>query len=314
MERDLGTIVVGGGLTGLLVAEGLAGAGDRPLVLEKSRGLGGRLATRRVGDLRFDHGAQYLKGSSAAEAVWARLAAAGVAAQWDVPGIGPRYVGLPGMSGLVAPLAAAVEIRQGTEVARASFHAGLWQVEDASGRALATAPRLVLAIPAPQAARLLVGDPLAAALAGVVFAPCWTLLVAFADRAALPEVARQRQGPLGWVARDGAKPGRGGAHTWVAQATADWSRMQLEIDKADAAERLLSLLEASAAAPLPAPTYLAAHRWRFSQVEVPLGQPCLADADRRLVIAGDWCLGPHAGDAATSADAALAALGTMPAG
>ena len=52
--------IVGAGLAGLACARVLFGAQHAVTVLEKSRGVGGRIATRRVGRLAFDHGAQYL--------------------------------------------------------------------------------------------------------------------------------------------------------------------------------------------------------------------------------------------------------------
>ncbi len=48
--------VVGAGLAGLGAARALAGAGREVVVFEKSRGLGGRLATRRVEGAVLDHG------------------------------------------------------------------------------------------------------------------------------------------------------------------------------------------------------------------------------------------------------------------
>ena len=52
-------VVVGAGVAGLCAASELVQAGVRVIVLEKSRGVGGRMATRRLGDAVFDHGAQY---------------------------------------------------------------------------------------------------------------------------------------------------------------------------------------------------------------------------------------------------------------
>lgn len=55
------TIIVGAGLTGLTLARRLVVLNQSVLVIEKSRGVGGRLATRRGERAVFDHGAQYLK-------------------------------------------------------------------------------------------------------------------------------------------------------------------------------------------------------------------------------------------------------------
>lgn len=51
-------IIIGAGISGLLLGKKLSG---QTIILEKSRGLGGRIANRRIHDLGFDHGAPYLK-------------------------------------------------------------------------------------------------------------------------------------------------------------------------------------------------------------------------------------------------------------
>jgi predicted NAD/FAD-dependent oxidoreductase len=297
------TLVIGAGLCGLTVAAGLAEAGVPVTVLDKSRGLGGRLATRRAGPWRFDHGAQYLRPKTDAFAAFLdRLGAA----DWTaVPG---ARVGCPGMSALVRPLAAGRAIRTGARVAGLSRAGGIWVAMGDDGAELARAARVVLALPAPQVAALLPGDPLTARTGAVVMAPCWTLMAAFADRPDLPETARDVGGPLGWIARDGRKPERTG-ETWVAQASAGWSRAHIDLPRDAAAAALLDLLRVRAGGRLPGVLHADAHRWLYAQAAAPLGQGCLADPARGLVIAGDWCLGPRAEDAFHSAQAALGALG-----
>ena len=51
--------VIGAGIAGLACARELARADAKVTVFEKSRGLGGRLGTRRQGNFAFDHGAQF---------------------------------------------------------------------------------------------------------------------------------------------------------------------------------------------------------------------------------------------------------------
>ncbi|MFM7290648.1 MAG: FAD-dependent oxidoreductase, partial [Planctomycetia bacterium] len=52
-------VVVGAGIAGLAAATELVAGGRRVVVLEKSRGVGGRMASRRVGEAVCDHGAQF---------------------------------------------------------------------------------------------------------------------------------------------------------------------------------------------------------------------------------------------------------------
>ncbi|MGD1705068.1 NAD(P)/FAD-dependent oxidoreductase [Dapis sp. BLCC M229] len=53
--------VIGAGIAGLVCAQEVQKAGYSVVVLEKSRGVGGRMATRRVSGSRADHGVRYLE-------------------------------------------------------------------------------------------------------------------------------------------------------------------------------------------------------------------------------------------------------------
>lgn len=52
-------VIIGAGLSGLILARRLVESGREVLVIEKSKSVGGRMATRRDGDATFDHGAQH---------------------------------------------------------------------------------------------------------------------------------------------------------------------------------------------------------------------------------------------------------------
>lgn len=302
------TAVVGAGLAGLACARRLVAAGAAVTLFDKGRAPGGRVATRRADvagrAVQFDHGAQYV--SRRGEAFRAALATAPLAA-WPDP---ERSVGVPGMSAVARHLAAGLACRLGCEITAIAAGPGGWtlrQGETAHGP-FAT---LVIAVPAPQAVRLLAdaAPALPPRLGGVRMAPCWTAMAVFPSVLPLPDSVRPGEGPLGWAARDSAKPARDAAvEAWVVQAAPAWSRAQLEATPAAAATALLGLLEAHAGTALPAPLHLAAHRWRYAAVERPLGEPFLWDAVRRLGLAGDWCLGARAEAAFDSGDALAAAI------
>jgi hypothetical protein len=114
-------VVVGAGIAGLCAAERLVAAGLRVVVLDKSRGSGGRMATRRIGAAVCDHGAQFftVRGADFADLVAAARADAAVEpwcegfAQASADGsVGPagdghaRWRGARGMTDLPKWLAA----------------------------------------------------------------------------------------------------------------------------------------------------------------------------------------------------------------
>ena len=112
--------IVGAGMAGLCAATSLTSSGYTTRLFDKSRGTGGRLSTRRDGDLAFDLGAQYFTardGEFVAQVE--RWQAAGVVAPWEgtIATLGPsdrepsgqsppaRWVGTPRMSALGRHLA-----------------------------------------------------------------------------------------------------------------------------------------------------------------------------------------------------------------
>jgi len=292
--------VIGAGLAGLTAARTLADAGLAVVVFEKSRGLGGRLATRRTrGGLDYDHGAPLVPRAPAAFAAYLERATAAGAAAAVADGV----VGAPGMSALVAPLAAGLaaglDVRFGVEVAAVAPLGAGWAVDGAPFDAV------ICAAPAPQTARICAASaPVAEAARGAAMAPCYTLMAAFPGA---PDAPPAEAAPFAALSLSSRKPGRDPAPArWVAHATPGWTHDNLEREReAVAPELLAALAEALGRDPADA-VHVAAHRWRYARVTTPVGAPCVTD--RGLVAAGDWLLGPDAGDAHASGLAAAAAV------
>jgi predicted NAD/FAD-dependent oxidoreductase len=298
--------VIGAGMAGLACAGALHNAGADVTLFDKSRRVGGRLATRRVGDLIFDHGAQYATSRDPAfVAEMQAMAATGDAAPWPAAGDG-RWCGVPGMSALARHMQ-----RQGVGAVRTARHAAFlhrqadgWMVRhmdaattppglvsDTGGELAGPFDRVAVAIPAPQAKGLLHTHDFAHTAARAGMAPCWAMMLAFPAAAAAPDVLRLDTGPLRWIARDSSRPGRTALpECWIAHAAPEWSRGQLE-QPAEAV--LAALLDAFTTATeiRSAPSYAAVHRWRYALADVPLGVPALWDAASGLGVCGDWCLG-----------------------
>lgn len=61
LKNQYDTVILGAGISGLWVAHKLNKKSSDFLIVEKSRSVGGRIATRRVDQLIYDHGAQFYK-------------------------------------------------------------------------------------------------------------------------------------------------------------------------------------------------------------------------------------------------------------
>lgn len=297
--------IIGAGLAGLTCAQALAQAGHAPVVLDKGRGLGGRLATRRAeGGFQFDHGAQYLSTETEAFGRFLQARAqAGVLALWEDGSSGAHYVGVPGMRALAQSLATGVALRSSVNVSRIDVVGN--RVEVTADGAVASYDHVVLTVPAPQVPALIGEDhALAAQISDVVMTPNLTLMAGFAAPMTTAfQSARDPDADLAWIARDDSKPGRGRPACWVAQASLAWSLAHLELSKDEIANRMLPLLCDRIGAQAKDVAYLAGHRWRYAQASHPLGMPFLTDVTGRLRLGGDWCLGARAEQAWQSGSA-----------
>ncbi|MCY1364432.1 Renalase [compost metagenome] len=202
-----------------------------------------------------------------------------------------------------------------THIERDVLNAEQWQLraEDSDGgqHVLGGFDQIVLAMPHPQAHDLLLvsghAPTLRQSLAGVQVAPCWTLMVAYpnAMQPGLPHLgpqwnaARSTHHRISWLAREGSKPRREPIERWTMQASPTWSAKHLEDDEERVKAKLLKGF-AEITGIRATPTHAEAHRWRFAQTQVPLGQPYAYDKALGIGLCGDWCLGHRVEDAFVS--------------
>jgi renalase len=301
--------VLGAGMAGARAARSLAAAGLSVRVFDKGRGVGGRMARRVVGDTSFDHGAQFMRARGAAFtgqlADWERR---GIAAGWGGDG---RRVGVPGMTAPVRDLLDGVPVARATTIVRIARRDSSWHATDDADVVHGPFDAVAVTFPAPQILALLEHSGYALpGLERAAYAPCWSLMLAVDATPAAP-LTESGTGPIGLLAADSSKPGRPAGHRLTVHATPDWSRQHLEASSETVVAALTRATEACLGRVL-APTYAAAHRWRFAAVETALGVPCLYDRGLRLGAAGDWCLGARIEAAYDSglalADAVLADL------
>jgi hypothetical protein len=295
-------------MAGLTCARALSSRGERVLLLDKGRAVGGRMSTRRRDDgATFDHGAQYFTIRSPGLArVVEELAARGVVAPFvkeRAPNGEARWAGTPTMRAVPQALSLGLEIRLGARVTKLGWDGRTWQVELEGGERL-SASRVVVAIPAPQARDLLVASdqPVPERLLAVEVAPCWALMAEVEGSAEPPWTVRGAA-PFSWLCRQNDD---GPRQRWVGHADSEFSARHLERSQEEVAAQLVPpLLEIVGAKRL---VTAVAHRWRFARTTKPAGSPAIDVLERRLVLAGDYCLGDRVEDAFESGLAAAELL------
>lgn len=302
--------VIGAGVAGLAAAAHLATWAD-VTVFEKSRGLGGRVATRRADPYAFNHGAPYFTARDPRFALRVRaLAAAGVVQPWRarraeldretgrselLAGDGQdRWVGAPRMTSIGRALAEGLGVRRESRVTALRLRDARWELELEGGAVHGPYDWVVVAIPAPQAAALLPeSSPLHGLARTAVMLATFALMLGLEHPPRVEwDAARVRNSPLSWVSLSDASS----APTLVAHATHAWSRENLEVPIEALEPQLVSeALQLVGLEPREV-RHSALHRWRYAACE-PLTMTSRLDLARRLAVCGDWTRGSRVEDA-----------------
>ena len=315
--------IIGAGIAGLTVARQLSGA-HRVTVFEKSRGFGGRIATRRSGDFQFDHGAQFITAQTMAfRSFLDMLRDEGVITNWPASFVEirrgriharrhwsddyPHFVGVPGMSAIGRRLSLDLDVRRETPVLALVRDGDSWRLQGGGQELLGTFDWVISTAPAAQTGELFASTSLAAPVGKIRMEACFALLLGFNDAPELDwQAALVREADISWISVNSSKPGRPAEPTLVVHSTNAWANEHLDDQLEAVQQHLTAELLAVSGIDANTATFAALHRWRYANVDRQTGDPYALDAERRLAACGDWFVRGRVEGAFTSA-AALAA-------
>jgi predicted NAD/FAD-dependent oxidoreductase len=212
-QHDTDVLVVGAGMPGVIAAVELTRAGACVVVLDKGRSVGGRLASRQIGEATFDHGAQFITARTPwFTGVIDECREVGVVEQW-CRGFAERADGHARWRGHPAMTAVAKHLARGPEVALESQVATLrrskagWTAVSQSGEAF-SAGAVVLTPPVPQSLAIIEAGGVTldaetrARLGGIEYERCLAVMAALSgpSRLAPPGGLAPVDGPIAWIA------------------------------------------------------------------------------------------------------------------
>ena len=174
-------LIVGAGLTGLNLARELQQATPslQVLIAEKSKSCGGRMATRRVDESRYDHGAQFIKTSPGLQKLFEFWRQENVLKKFPSE-LFKAYCGPSGMTELAKKLAASLNISYNLKIQKLQKQRDHWRVSLKEGEPL-DAGQVVLTCPLPQSLEILnqSGISFAADLVNIPYQKAVALLLRF---------------------------------------------------------------------------------------------------------------------------------------
>ena len=286
--------VVGAGIAGLVAARDLAAAGHAAVIVEKSRGLGGRMAARRVGGTVVDHGLPVLEvppGGAVAALVDA-FAPGAVPLDGDAVAWPAGMTVLPKAIAAAAPAAGSVELVLDTRVA--ALRAGTQGIEVAQdqGNTIGVFDAVVITAPAPQAVELLEHSPepgRAEALRAVQYDPAVMLLAGFAMDEPGWVAARPDSGPVAYVTNEAVKgrPPVDGVVPVVARLRPDASERLFDASDDVVLAEAIPAMRTVLGPGTPEPAWTQVKRWRYCTARSQVDQAMANPQGSRIIIAGD---------------------------
>jgi len=318
-------LIIGAGISGLLAAQTLRKKGMRAVVLEKSRGMGGRMCTRRHEGAVFDHGSQFF---TARSEVFKNLAnqwvQAGVARKWfDPTGAEgddtghPRYRGVPSMTAPAKTLAGGLDVRRGERIVRIFREVGRWTAQSAQDTRF-TADFILITAPVPQALKLFDDSEVALKeadrrwLDGIEYQKTLTLMTILDGPSGLPEegfIALEAREPVRIVVDNQIKgvssipaltvhSGPAFAEQHFEDSEEDWWPLMMNAVFPHLQSKIVETV---------------CHRWRYANPVTSQNESYYLDEAQALALAGDGFGGPRVEGAAYSgilaAEAVAAAAG-----
>jgi renalase len=317
--------IIGAGLAGLVAAHTLQR--EQPaieiVVFEKSRGVGGRAATRRLHGASFDHGAQYIKAPTPELEALLRAGSAGATladiglpvwifdrhsqiAEGDpVQNNDPKWTYSDGITRIAKELARKLDLRLQTRISRIGQANGSYLLFDEQDSIVGAADAVLLTPPAPQTHDLIAASALPpgaqqtilAQLAGVSYRPCLSVTLAYPPllrvRPFYALVNSDRQHPISWLAFEHLKPGRpsGDQHLVIAQMAPQWSRDHWNDPLPLLTEQVGALTSALLDENLSTPLWSDRQGWRYALPDGRADFDTLNSALRGLFFAGDYTAG-----------------------
>ncbi|NNF46169.1 MAG: NAD(P)-binding protein [Desulfofustis sp.] len=303
-------LVVGAGMSGLTAASSLDPTRFQTLVIDKSLKIGGRLASKKLGNARFDYGAQFM---TAREPQFLSLINAceelGIIKQWFTSDSGkqqghPRWCGSSRMTAVADHLAGSLQFYPGLRLATIECINDTWLARMSSGEEI-FARALLLTPPVPQILELLkISDIKIAAdifdrLDRIKYEKCIAVLAHLKGPSTIlhPGGMKFSEGQISWLA-DNQQKGISKVPAVTIHGSVIFSEQHYHSDRQKSGTLLLEAAKSWLGSGV---SEFQVHGWRYAKPAIVDSERCLViNRMPPLVVSGDAFGGPRVEGAAMS--------------
>lgn len=300
--------VIGSGISGVTIAKNLAKLNE-VVIFDKSRGIGGRMATRRTPDYNFDHGAQFFTAKSQefiefckiakADAVieewncdFAEITANKINKKWQFNKDKAHFVAKPQMNNLCKYIAKDLQVLLSKEIKFTNFDGKKWSLTTSENENFDDFDYLILAIPSHQAINLIAKEfKYFDLISNIKMSACFTLMLGFKEKLQIEfDAAIVKESNISWISVNSSKPQRPQNFSLVVNSSNQWADQNIEEDLEIIKEKLIISLRNIIDFDPKNIEYQNIHRWKYANAPLRKGNKSLFDSNLNLGICGDFLI------------------------
>ncbi len=284
--------IIGAGFSGLVLASELKKHGGFAVTFfEKSRGVGGRIATRYSDSWEFDHGVPFFEAKTEKfQNFLQKFIENGIVAGWNRQNIdGKHFVGVPKMNALPKNLAIGFDINFETKICKMERKNDGWHLYDEAAKTYSAFDFIATSCPPQQAFDILPdGCSYKSSLKNFEMLPKFVSLFGFENDANFRfDIAQNPSAKIEKVVCNHKKNGRNNKPSVVVYAGDEWSLQNVETEKELVGIELLAELK-NLFGGFENPTLSQTHRWLYSKPKFKSDLLSLSDAKLGITSCGDW--------------------------
>jgi len=298
--------VIGAGISGLALANTI-NSNAEVVLYEKSRGFGGRVATRRADDFSFDHGAQFFKAKTVEFQNYIQpMIDQNIIELWKAQfieiidgkitnkrtwGNDPaNYVGTPSMNSVGKYMANGLNVQLSKKVEKISKE-DRWLVYDENNEILGEYDWVFSSIPPLQARQMFPNlEVIFPNIPKYEMLACFSLMLGYEQPLELDFDAALVKGfDISWISVNSSKPSRDKNYTLLVHSTNKWAQENIDKDRDGVKNYLCDELKKIIPIKTEKAEYIGLQGWRYANImKQQKGFEYFFNNENQIGLCGDW--------------------------
>ena len=312
--------IIGAGLSGITLANLIKKKFDVE-IFEKSRGVGGRMSTRKELPFIFDHGAQFFKIKTIEFLNFcSELFDQRIIRPWNfnlayfegnnlkkiriIKKKHKYFVGVPDMNSIVKYLSKNCDVALNTKIEKVIKRGKKWYLYDQSKRLYGGYDWLILTLPGEQNLELIPKSlSFYSLVESIKMKAVFSVMIGMNESFNLKyDAALIENIDIAWLAINNSKPHRHCKHSLLVNSSFEYAAKNINSPKEKILKHLLCVTSRLIKYRLSNPSIVKIHKWRYVEAEKSPVENYYLNQDSQIAVCGDWFINSRVEGAFTSAN------------